>query len=97
MDFTSITVTNARAKLRDDVVRAKYCKPFEVGSSLIPKILMIMLPRVNWEIDSVEASVNATFLFNLSSLVGSEGISFPLTIVFQDMTICFLALPLEIE
>ena len=55
---------------------------------------MMMLPRVNWEIDSVEASMNATFLLNLLSLVGSEGISFPLTIVFQDVTICFLALPL---
>ena len=42
-----LTVTNANDKLIEDVASEKYCNAFEVGSSLIPKILIMMLPRVN--------------------------------------------------
>ena len=43
----SLTVTNAIDKLKVEVASEKYCNAFEVGSSLIPKILTMTLPRVN--------------------------------------------------
>ena len=86
----------ASVKLRLDVAMLKYWKNFVVGLSLIPKMRIMTLLKVNCEIDSVVASKNEIFLLNLASFIGNSGTSFPANMAFQHLTICLRTLSLKI-
>ena len=87
----------AIVRLKLEVAILKYWKNLAVGLSLTPNILKMILLKVNWEIDSVVASKNETFLLNFSSLFGKSGMSFPANMAFQHVTICLRTLSLKIE
>ena len=85
----------ARVKLKLEVKILNNWKNMVIGISLTPKILMIILLRVNCDIDSVVASIKETLFINVSSFCGIFGMSFPANIAFQHVTVCLRTLYLK--